>query len=289
MNSSWSLERRRTDESCIARLHRVGHVLFPHTGSSTPNPYQATDDGATLCVDTSNADGNYLNLRLTRKENNFAHCLEALTWAIVDLCLHPEYITLLRNEISKAFASNNKDPYEKLYLMECFLRESSRLNPIDARESLFYLPPSPLFTSVNITAVNVQRKAMQPVNFSGGFHVPAGNLVAIPQREIMRDPKNYSNPEAFDPYRFMSRSDDEANTKYTDMNWEYTFWGSPRLSCPGRWYASYALKHALVHLLTTYEFTLAKPGLDVKRYFVWTTAIVPKNNISIHVKKQNVV
>ncbi|KAH8699442.1 cytochrome P450 [Phaeosphaeriaceae sp. PMI808] len=192
----------------------------------------------------------------------------ALTWAIVDLCLHPEYTTLLRTEVAKAFASNCENPYEQLSLMECFLRESSRLNPIDA--------------------LNVQRKAMQSCNFSGGFHVPAGNLVAIPQREIMRDPAHYTNPEAFNPYRFMSSSDDGASKKYTDVNWEYTFWGSPRLSCPGRWYASYALRHALVHLLTTYEFTLRNPRLGVKRHFVWTTAIVPKSSICIDIRKRNV-
>ncbi|KAF2260655.1 cytochrome P450, partial [Lojkania enalia] len=181
----------------------------------------------------------------------------ALTWAIAELCLHPEYIMLLRSEITSIFATNCKNPYEQLRLMECFLRESSRLNPIDA--------------------LNVQRKAMQPYTFSGGFHVPAGNIVAIPQREIMRDASHYLDPEIFNPYRFMTNnSDDEASTKYTDVNWEYTFWGSPRLSCPGRWYASYALKHALVHLLMTYEFSLQRPEPGLKRHFIWTTAIVPK-------------
>ena len=130
---------------------------------------------------------------------------------------------------------------------------------------------------------------MQPYTFSGGYHVPAGNLVAIPQREIMRDASHYTNPDTFDPYRFVTTSEDGANTKYTDVNWNYTFWGSSRLSCPGRWYASYALKHALVHLLMTYDFALQKPGFGVKRHFMWTTAIVPRSDMRIEVRRRDAV
>jgi cytochrome P450 len=132
----------------------------------------------------------------------------------------------------------------------------------------------------------MQRKAMVPFEFSNGSIVPPGNLVAIPQREIMRDPARYSSPEAFNPYRFMAASPTtEVVTKYTDMNWDYTFWGSPHLPCPGRWYASYAMKHVLVHLLTTYDFDLVGPK-DRKRWFTWTTAIVPKSDININISRR---
>jgi hypothetical protein len=65
------------------------------------------------------------------------------------------------------------------------------------------------------------------------------------------------------------------------------FWGSPRLSCPGRWYASFALKHALVHLPTTYDFVLKKPEPSFKRHFVWATAIVPKSSMEIELRKRD--
>lgn len=74
----------------------------------------------------------------------------------------------------------------------------------------------------------MQRKAIKSFTFSDGVHVPAGNLIAIPQREIMRDPNLYSTPEIFDPCRFMSVSEKDAVVKYTDVKWGYTFWGSPR-------------------------------------------------------------
>jgi cytochrome P450 len=128
---------------------------------------------------------------------------------------------------------------------------------------------------------------MVPFTLSDGSKVPAGNLVAIPQREIMRDPTRYTAPETFNPYRFMTYSSStEAVTKYTDVNWDYTFWGSPHLPCPGRWYASYAMRHVLVHLLTTYEFLLMQP--EKKRSFTWTTAIVPKSDVQILVQRRTV-
>lgn len=134
----------------------------------------------------------------------------ASCWAIVDLCQYKEYIEPLRQEIRDVFNSNVKDPYDKLILMDSFLRESARLNPLDG--------------------LTVQRKALKPFTFSDGSHVPAGNLVAVPQRVVMRDPARYENPDTFNPYRYMQNSNnpDAPTTKFADVNWNYTFWGSPR-------------------------------------------------------------
>ncbi|KAJ4374839.1 hypothetical protein N0V83_001917 [Neocucurbitaria cava] len=131
-------------------------------------------------------------------------------WAIIDLCQHKEYIETLRQEIHDVFKSNLKNPYDKLQFMDCFLRESSRLNPLDG--------------------LTTQRKALKSFTFSDGSCVPAGNLVAIPQKVIMRDPERYRDAESFDPYRYIPAAGktDAATTKYTDVNWNYTFWGSQR-------------------------------------------------------------
>lgn len=202
----------------------------------------------------------------------------------MDLCLHPEYIEILRSEIKEAFSSKDKDPYTQLYFLECFLRESSRLNPIDCCKCDF-LVPRWILTDREFV-VNVQRKSVAPYTFSGGFHVPTGTLVAIPQREILRDASLYPRPETFNPSRFMHKSEHEANAKYTDVNWKYPYWGSPRLSCPGRFYVSYALKHALVHLLTTYDISLRRARTRSRDYFIWTTALVPNSDLCITMTKR---
>jgi hypothetical protein len=52
---------------------------------------------------------------------------------------------------------------------------------------------------------------------------------------------------------------------------------------PGRWYASYALKHVLVYLLTRYNFSLDNPQRP--RYFIWTTAVVPRSDVYLSLQK----
>lgn len=76
---------------------------------------------------------------------------------------------------------------------------------------------------MNGKLVNVQRKADKTYTFADGTHIPAGKLVAISQREIMRDSSYYLFPETFNPNRFMTYSEDEATTKFADVNWTYLY------------------------------------------------------------------
>jgi hypothetical protein len=66
-------------------------------------------------------------------------------YAIYDLCLHPEYLTALRQEIAEAAAAAVPAGAEpdvtkiqldesSLPLLDSFLRESARLNPLESSE-----------------------------------------------------------------------------------------------------------------------------------------------------------
>ncbi|KAI0975056.1 cytochrome P450 [Xylaria arbuscula] len=133
----------------------------------------------------------------------------AISWALTMLSIHSEYVELLRNEILSLKDEEGAEfSLRKLPLLDCFLRESSRLNPLDG--------------------LSIQRKATKDFTFSDKSRIPAGNLVAVPQQAVMRDEKNYKNPDTFDPFRFMP-SDHHLDpvVNYTDVNWTYPFWGSP--------------------------------------------------------------
>ncbi|KAK8075553.1 hypothetical protein PG997_010216 [Apiospora hydei] len=191
----------------------------------------------------------------------------ALAWAIIMLCKHSEYIPLLRHELQQSELHSRKYQTKDLLLLDSFLRESSRLNPLDC--------------------LSVQRKAIQPFTFSTGEHIPAGNLVAVPQQAIMRDENNYCDPETFDPFRFYTTdlSTTEPVVKFTDSHcWKYPFWGSPSHSCPGRWYAADTMKHAIVHLLKNYDMELATSGPP--KVMKWTTALAPSfgNRITLRAR-----
>lgn len=63
----------------------------------------------------------------------YSNFKQALVYAIYCLCTHPEYITALREEITQGAIKGVS--HENLPLLDAFLRESARMNPLDACKS----------------------------------------------------------------------------------------------------------------------------------------------------------
>jgi cytochrome P450 len=66
------------------------------------------------------------------------------------------------------------------------------------------------------------RKSSELCDSDEFISVPAGNLVAVAQREVMRDPAIYDMPDTFNAYRFLQYgpqkdAEDKVRTKYTDV------------------------------------------------------------------------
>jgi len=55
-----------------------------------------------------------------------------LAYIIYNLCLYPEYLAPLREEIAAGTETNAKDPFKEMHLLDGFLLETARLNPLDA-------------------------------------------------------------------------------------------------------------------------------------------------------------
>ncbi|EDO00298.1 hypothetical protein SS1G_14168 [Sclerotinia sclerotiorum 1980 UF-70] len=189
-----------------------------------------------------------------------------LTFTIYNLCLHPEYIEPLTEEIRTMLSFPEEKQYKNMPLMESFLRESARMNPLDA--------------------LSIQRKVMKPFTFSSGQIIPKGNIIAVPQDALMKSPRYYNDPETFDGFRFVlpeDRGREEPRMKYTDVNTGFPFWGASKKACPGRWYVSASLKQILAHLLTNYEFKLAD---DSKKLTMgYTTMVIPRHGTRILLRK----
>lgn len=70
----------------------------------------------------------------------------------------------------------------------------------------------------------------------------------------------YPNPDEFDALRFYRlRTDDEEDSlrhQFSATNLDYLSWGHGRHACPGRFFASTALKTMLGHILVTYDVKL---------------------------------
>lgn len=72
------------------------------------------------------------------------------------------------------------------------------------------------------------------------------------------DPAQYSNPNAFDPYRFLRKR--EAGDKFSQFAQsgpEFSVFGGGRHLCPGRFFAGNEIKLAMAHVLGKYDIRLA--------------------------------
>ncbi|RYP11520.1 hypothetical protein DL765_007752 [Monosporascus sp. GIB2] len=264
------------DGSVTAEICRVvGRVLMAWSGSMrTVGQHLTKLVDKRLEANANGTGGKYVDITHTYGEDfvlrrskhiELANGSKALYWAILNLCIHREYIDILREEIQEVEQQTRSDPLKRLRLLDCFLRESARLNPPDA--------------------LSVQRKAVKPFKLSDGTTVPAGNLVAVPQHAVMRDAEHYPDPDRFNPYRFYSPGDLDSDTavqKFTDINIQYPFWGAPTKSCPGRWYASDVLKQILVYLLKNYEFELVCPANSEPLRL--TTALAPRFGAQVRLR-----
>lgn len=146
-----------------------------------------------------------------------------LVYALENLCEHPEYIDLLRQELSTCLSDSSDSTegvvnesaasLEDTALLDAFLKESSRLRPSDS--------------------ISVRRKVMKPFTFIDGTHIPAGDVVCVPMNAILRDPTRYADSGTFYPWRFVgqkSQNEEEkgirgVTSKFTDMEYSYPLWG----------------------------------------------------------------
>ncbi|PIG83981.1 hypothetical protein AARAC_008631 [Aspergillus arachidicola] len=178
----WSGAMHRIDRSLTAEIKK--RVAESH---NAPAETSSRHDCIQWVLQSSKTPAQKTVVRMTQQIFGIlfasAHQMSmALVYAMFDLCLHPEYIQPLREEIehvrhTTSFAGH----FDHLPLLDSFLRESARLNALDA--------------------LTIQRMALSPYTFADGTRVPAGNLVAVPQAAVMQDPRHYPDPTEFDPYR----------------------------------------------------------------------------------------
>ncbi|KAK9414898.1 putative Ent-kaurene oxidase [Seiridium unicorne] len=163
-----------------------------------------------------------------------------LTNSVYDLISLPEdlfseTVADLRKEISTQLKSST-EPWshefvEKLEVLDSFIRESLRANPIGE--------------------VGLERTIMSKdgFTFSNGLHVPKGATLAAPLKAIQHDSKNY--PGGFNPKRALQ---DPTRPRITTISPDFLNFGLGRPACSGRWFAANLQKLALGHLIMDFDF-----------------------------------
>lgn len=106
----------------------------------------------------------------------------------------------------------------------------------------------------------MRRLAQEEIKLSDGTVIPKGAFLVV-SNDRMWDPNTYSDPETFDPYRFLKLRETaghETSAQLVSPSPEHMAFGFGRHACPGRFFAANEIKIALCHILLKYEFKLAE-------------------------------
>ncbi|CAI0456053.1 unnamed protein product [Linum tenue] len=178
----------------------------------------------------------------------------SVEWAMSELMRNPRIMEKAQREVRKVFngkglvdeASIDQLPYLKL-----ILKETLRLHP-----------PGPL-------AMPRENKETTVVN---GYTIPARTRVFVNLWAIGRDPRHWTQPEVFEPERFLDSSID-----FRGVDFHYLPFGAGRRICPGIHYGITLVHIALANLIYHFDWKLPqqmKPedldmseryGIEVKR------------------------
>ncbi|OTA70053.1 cytochrome P450 [Hypoxylon sp. EC38] len=189
-----------------------------------------------------------------------------IVYVIHDLCLHPEYVEPLRHELEVSYAEFERTG-QGLPLLDSFIKESARLTPVES--------------------MSLRRCALQPFHFSDGTEINVGEWTCAPSGAINTSAEYYPSPEEFSGFRFVDPAyllaadscfktavTQPKPSKLTDVDHSFLMWGTGRMACPGRYYASAFMKIVVAQLLMNYDIKLVKP--DAPRWISWRVAKIPR-------------
>ncbi|KAI4267853.1 MAG: hypothetical protein LQ337_008153, partial [Flavoplaca oasis] len=110
-----------------------------------------------------------------------------LDFAFLELCQRPESADLIRQEISNKTTLDAKTIGNDMPILDSFLKESLRLNPMDD--------------------LAIRRKSLSPYTFrSGTPHIPTGTITSVSSYNLMHDAHFYPDPNRFDGLRYTRKT-----------------------------------------------------------------------------------
>ncbi|KAF2967330.1 hypothetical protein GQX73_g6256 [Xylaria multiplex] len=193
------------------------------------------------------------------------------TFTVQDLGRHPEYVKYLRAELQEQYGGFERTG-KGLPLLDSFIKESARQHPIES--------------------MSTRRRAMRPFQFSDGTKLEVGDWACTPVHAINHDSTHYPDPFRFNGFRFVrpevlekatikvdadaSQSEPSAITEVSD---KWQFWGTGRMACPGRYYATMALKVIIGQIITHYDISLPDP--NAKSVLTWRSTFLPRNSFPV--------
>ncbi|CAA7022170.1 unnamed protein product [Microthlaspi erraticum] len=164
-----------------------------------------------------------------------------LTWAMTELIRNPRVMKKVQEEIRTTLEAKKEriteDDLTQLHYFKLVVKETFRLHPA-----------APLL---------LPRETMSQVKIQG-YDIPAKTQMFINVYSIARDPKLWTEPDEFNPERFLDSSID-----YKGLNFEFLPFGSGRRICPGMTMGMTNVELGLLNLLYFFDWGLPE-GKTVK-------------------------
>ncbi|THU93439.1 cytochrome P450 [Dendrothele bispora CBS 962.96] len=195
----------------------------------------------------------------------------AFTYALFNLACRPELIETLRKEVQTLTEDEGwtKPALSKMRLLDSFLMESARL--------------------YGVRANGLMRKSTRDFTFSNGVTVPAGTLITVATRPMMRDNAIFPRGEEFNPFRFAElREKDGEGFKHQMVTptSEWVLFGQGKHACPGRFFASTVLKLLMAHVLLHYDIKFPNASRELPPSFKQFADFAPDPNARVLFRKR---
>ncbi|XP_050370268.1 cytochrome P450 736A117-like [Argentina anserina] len=156
-----------------------------------------------------------------------------LEWVMSELMKNPKAMKRLQNEVREIIGNKediSEDDLVGMHYMKAVIKESFRLHP-----------PFPLL---------IPRSSNKKVKIYG-YNIEANTQVMVNAWAIGRDPKLYTNPEQFEPERFLNSPID-----FKGNDFELIPFGSGRRGCPGMNFAMIVVEIVLANLVQKFDWLL---------------------------------
>ncbi|EOA23843.1 hypothetical protein CARUB_v10017061mg [Capsella rubella] len=155
-----------------------------------------------------------------------------MIWAMTELATNPEVMKKLQGEIRERLGNNKEriteEDINKVPFLNLVIKETFRLHPA-----------APLL---------LPRETMAHVNVQG-YDIPPKRRILVNAWAIGRDPKYWTNPEEFNPDRFI-----DSPVDYRGQHFELLPFGSGRRICPGISMGIATVELGLLNLLYFFDW-----------------------------------
>ncbi|XP_059665969.1 desmethyl-deoxy-podophyllotoxin synthase-like [Cornus florida] len=157
-----------------------------------------------------------------------------LNWAMSELLKNPRVMEKAQAEVRRVLCKKgnilNEDDLHDLNYLRLVIKEILRIH--------------------TPAALLLPRESRESCEING-YEIPAKTQVIVNAWAIARDPENWSDPESFQPERFLDSSVD-----YKGTHFQYTPFGAGRRMCPGISFGIANIELPLANLLYHFDWKL---------------------------------